>query len=80
MSNPCSRCGKPLTPITANVPLPAGLAEEVHQRTCSACWHEWCDMEVKVINELRLNFMDPASLEILHRQMREFLGFVQPAE
>ena len=26
-----------------------------------------------VINELRLNFMDPASQEILNRQMREFL-------
>jgi len=26
-----------------------------------------------VINELRLNFMDPASQEILEKHMREFL-------
>jgi Fe-S cluster biosynthesis and repair protein YggX len=30
-------------------------------------------MEVMVINELRLNFMDPASQETLNRHMREFL-------
>ena len=29
-------------------------------------------MEVMVINELRLNFIDPASQEILHSKMREF--------
>ena len=27
-----------------------------------------------VINELRLNFMDPKSQEVLHQQMRVFLG------
>jgi Fe-S cluster biosynthesis and repair protein YggX len=26
-----------------------------------------------VINELRLNFMDPAAQDVLNRQMREFL-------
>ena len=31
-----------------------------------------------MINELRLNFMDPASQQILDRQMREFLH-LQPA-
>ena len=40
---------------------------------CADCWGEWGRAEVMVINELRLNFMDPASQEILNRQMREFL-------
>ena len=43
-------------------------------------WSEWGEMEVKVINELRLNFMDPAALDVLHLRMREFLGFVEPEE
>ena len=30
-------------------------------------------MEVMVINELQLNFMDPRSQDILAGQMREFL-------
>ena len=27
-----------------------------------------------VINELRLNFMDPRAAEVLHQKLREFLG------
>jgi Fe-S cluster biosynthesis and repair protein YggX len=30
-------------------------------------------MEVMVINELRLNFMDPGAQETLNKHMREFL-------
>jgi Fe-S cluster biosynthesis and repair protein YggX len=30
-------------------------------------------MEVMVINELRLNFMDPGAQEVLSKHMREFL-------
>lgn len=30
-------------------------------------------MEVMVINELRLNFIDPAAQETLRKKMREFL-------
>lgn len=33
-----------------------------------------------VINELRLNFMDPKSLEVLERHMREFLLLEGPQE
>ena len=46
---------------------------EVLGKVCATCWHEWTQAEVMVINELRLNFMDPKSLEILERHMREFL-------
>ncbi len=52
----------------------AGAAgREVQAGICADCWAEWAKAEVMVINELRLNFMDPASQEILNRQMREFL-------
>jgi Fe-S cluster biosynthesis and repair protein YggX len=33
-------------------------------------------MEVMVINELRLNFMDPEAQETLDRHMREFFGLI----
>jgi Fe-S cluster biosynthesis and repair protein YggX len=33
-----------------------------------------------VINELRLNFMDPRSQEVLTQHMREFLGLTGGAE
>jgi Fe-S cluster biosynthesis and repair protein YggX len=35
-------------------------------------------MEVKVINELRLNFMDPKSMEILAQHIRDFFFLPPP--
>ena len=54
--------------------LAAGLAgDEIRQRICADCWAEWLHMEVMVINELRLNFMDPGAQQTLNQHMRQFL-------
>ncbi len=53
--------------------MPGAAGREVQAQVCADCWAEWGRAEVMVINELRLNFMDPAAQEILNRQMREFL-------
>jgi Fe-S cluster biosynthesis and repair protein YggX len=42
-------------------------------RVCAACWQEWEGMEVKVINEYRLNFMDPQHREQLQKACADFL-------
>jgi Fe-S cluster biosynthesis and repair protein YggX len=69
----CLRCGRAGAPRLARPPLPGAAGREVQAGICADCWGEWGRAEVMVINELRLNFMDPASQEILSRQMREFL-------
>ncbi len=69
----CARCGRQAPPMTA-APYPGALGEELGRRVCADCWAEWQQMEVMVINELKLNFMDPNSHDILVQQMREFLG------
>jgi Fe-S cluster biosynthesis and repair protein YggX len=69
----CARCGRSEAPALARSPLPGKLGAEVQQRVCADCWADWQKLEVMVINELRLNFMDPAAQETLNRQMREFL-------
>jgi len=69
----CARCGRPEAPALTRQPLPGKLGGEIRARVCADCWSEWQKMEVMVINELRLNFMDPAAQEILSRHMREFL-------
>jgi Fe-S cluster biosynthesis and repair protein YggX len=69
----CLRCGRAGAPRLARPPLPGAAGSEVQAGICADCWAEWGKAEVMVINELRLNFMDPASQEILNRQMREFL-------
>lgn len=40
---------------------------------CAVCWKEWEGMEVKVINEYRLNFLDPQHREMLQKACSDFL-------
>jgi Fe-S cluster biosynthesis and repair protein YggX len=69
----CARCGRPEAPALPRQPLPGKAGAEIRERICADCWNEWQKMEVMVINELRLNFMDPASQETLSKHMRDFL-------
>ncbi len=78
----CVRCGRDAAALPAP-PLPGATGIELQQKVCADCWAEWQNMEVMVINELRLNFMDPDSQETLERHMREFFGLLasdQPGE
>ena len=74
MSEPwsCVRCGRQTRQLPTP-PIPGPSGEEIRDKICPECWSEWQRAEVMVINELRLNFMDPRSLEILEHHMREFL-------
>jgi Fe-S cluster biosynthesis and repair protein YggX len=49
------------------------MGEEIVAAVCRDCWNEWRENEVRVINELRLNFLDPAAQATLDRRRREFL-------
>jgi len=49
------------------------LGVTIRENVSEEAWQEWLKMEVMVINELRLNFMDPKSQDVLIAQMREFL-------
>jgi Fe-S cluster biosynthesis and repair protein YggX len=69
----CARCGRPEAPALVRQPYPGKLGVEIRERICADCWAEWQKMEVMVINELRLNFMEPAAQETLSRHMKEFL-------
>lgn len=75
----CTRCGRS-EPRLTSPPIPGPQGQEVAAKCCAQCWHEWTQAEVMVINELRLNFMDPKSLEVLERHMREFLLLEGPQE
>ena len=68
----CRRCGREAPGLT-EAPVGAPAAPEILASVCAECWEEWRLMEVRVINELKLNFMDPESEKTLTRHMREFL-------
>ena len=74
----CRRCGQQ-GPALARAPLPGPFGAEIRSTVCADCWGEWERAEVMVINELRLNFMDPEAQQVLERHMREFLAFDPPA-
>jgi len=68
----CTRCRRQAAALE-KAPIPGPVGEEVMQRVCVDCWGEWSSTEVMVINELKLNFMDPQAQQILTQHMREFL-------
>lgn len=69
----CGRCGRQVEPLSAP-PMPGDIGATIQARVCPACWAEWQGMEVMVINELKLNFMDPGAQRVLDKHMREFLA------
>lgn len=70
----CTRCGGSGEPPPAHrVAFMGALKERISSGICAACWKEWEDTEVKVINEYRLNFMDPEHREMLKRACAGFL-------
>ena len=73
----CPRCGMS-KPALQKPPFAGALGAEITARVCGDCWAAWRAAEVMVINELRLNFMDPSSQEILAAEMRRFLGLDGP--
>ena len=75
----CKRSHKWATPPDS-VPYGGALGEEILQNTSHESWQEWLNMEVMVINELRLNFMDPKSQDVLIKHMREFLNLDEDIE
>ena len=68
----CRRCGRQ-APGATGVFYGGELGEQIRAGICADCWAEWQEAEVMVINELRLNFMDPESQDVLTQHLREFL-------
>lgn len=78
MSFACSRCGKSEPRITQK-PLGGKLGQEVADRVCGDCWTEWDELQLKIINEYRLNLAVPQHFDMLVEEMRNFLGLKQGA-
>ena len=69
----CSRC-KSQAPGLERAPLPGASGREIQENVCAACWKEWLGMQVKYINEYRLNPLDPRHFEFLLAQAKAYLA------
>jgi Fe-S cluster biosynthesis and repair protein YggX len=76
MTEPAFRCHRchDAEGRLASQPFPGSLGERVWRSICATCWSAWEQREVMVINELKLNFMEPEAQDILAAQMSEFLA------
>jgi Fe-S cluster biosynthesis and repair protein YggX len=75
MPDPCTRCSKVgEAPPPHRITLSPELKEKVTNSICAECWKEWEGMEIKVINEYRLNFGDPEHRAMLQKNCLEFLN------
>ena len=68
----CSRCGS-LAEGLGRSPLPSPHGERILAQTCAACWEEWKGVQVKLINEYRLDVLDPSHFARLMQEMATFL-------
>jgi Fe-S cluster biosynthesis and repair protein YggX len=70
----CARCSKPGDPPPVHrIGFAGPDKERILASICASCWKEWEGAEVKVINEYRLNFMDPQHREMLKQATLDFL-------
>ncbi|MCB0352951.1 MAG: oxidative damage protection protein [Bdellovibrionales bacterium] len=70
----CVKLGKEL-PGLAKPPFPGQVGEMIYEKISQQAWDMWQkDMQIKVINEYRLNMGDKKDYEMLVQQMLAFLN------
>jgi Fe-S cluster biosynthesis and repair protein YggX len=75
MPESCARCqNSGEAPEAKRIPFGPALKEKIAASVCSSCWKEWEEMEIKVINEYRLNFMEPEHRKMIQKACLEFLN------
>lgn len=83
MSFTCTKCnavgGQPHptsgeTTEPMSPPVPNKYWNEVQEKICNYCWADWKDMEVKIINEYRLNMLEREHRKLLKKYMNDHLG------
>ena len=56
-------------------PFDGELGQEIYEKVSAEAWVQWADeVMIRVINEYRLNLVDPEHYDVLLKQMRIFLN------
>ena len=54
-------------------PFPGKLGEKIYANISDKAWKAWLSHQTIIINEYRLDLMDPKSKEFLKEEMKKFL-------
>jgi Fe-S cluster biosynthesis and repair protein YggX len=68
----CRKLGQ-ILPGLARPPYPGPLGRRIYEEISAAAWQQWLAHQTMVINELRLNPLDPAARRRLEDEMERFL-------
>jgi Fe-S cluster biosynthesis and repair protein YggX len=70
----CKKFGKEM-PGLAKPPFSGPVGQQIFNETSREAWDMWRnDMQIKVLNEYRLNMANPKDYQILVEQMLQFLN------
>lgn len=68
----CSKL-KQEAPALESQPFPGTLGEKIFQNISKTAWNQWLSHQTMLINEYRLNLIDPQSKSFLKDEMDKFL-------
>ena len=54
-------------------PYPGELGNKIYENISNQAWQMWVQHQTMLINEYRLNMMDPEAREFLTKEMKKFL-------
>ena len=69
----CSKYGKEL-PGLEKAPFGGDVGKRIFDEVSAQAWKEWLEMQIKVINEYRLNMGNAKDYQVLVEQMMAFLN------
>jgi Fe-S cluster biosynthesis and repair protein YggX len=69
----CARCGKTAEAL-ADPPMGGQLGATLQEKICPACYAEWINQQVLLINHYGLQMADPDDRKKLIVAMKDFLG------
>lgn len=84
----CIKLGKEADGLD-RIPYPGDLGQRIYDNISKEAWQEWMGQQTILINEYRINVMDPKGRAFLEEQMEKFFfgegadtpdAFVPPAE
>lgn len=61
-------------------PMFGKLGKEIYAHTSRAAWDEWQEMQLKIVNEYRLDLSEKEARNMLTQQMRVFLGLEESGD
>ncbi|MBN9286473.1 MAG: oxidative damage protection protein [Gammaproteobacteria bacterium 39-13] len=68
----CQKLQKEAPGLT-RVPYPGPLGQRIFESICMEAWQQWLQQQTLLINENRLNVLDPKSRSFLENEMQKFL-------